>query len=193
MTRGQSLFSCNIIVYIYIINKNIMIHFIYSFIDIIGNNGPMFLFFITILVLQKQEIFLYAYLLFSFINIFLNRFLKVLIKQRRPYDHREHHELRGYEKYGMPSGHSQSGFFSLIFTWLATHSTKVFFIEFVICFIIIFQRLQSKYHTIEQLITGMVIGIFFAFFVYYLLDFLRYSQSFPDDSLQGYKVMERLT
>mgnify|MGYP001379923605 CR=1 FL=1 len=51
----------------------------------IGYNGPTLLFFINILMLKTQELFLFVYLFFFFINQLINKVLKMIIKQKRPY------------------------------------------------------------------------------------------------------------
>ena len=74
----------------------------------------------------------------------------------------------GVEKYGMPSGHAQSCFFSMTFLYLVKGSPAWLIFELFIGIISLYQRFKYKQHTIEQLLAGSILGIFFAYFSFTL-------------------------
>lgn len=150
--------------------------FLDSAVYAIGSKGHILSFCITILSIQNQPFFLYAYLLAFIANEVLNKILKYLIKQKRPYGHSIHLETSdmGIEQYGMPSGHAQSTFFSLVFAWLVTGSKKLFLTEFLVCCMSIFQRYMQKKHTLEQLAVGTLVGIGGAYGVYSITEYIQY-------------------
>jgi membrane-associated phospholipid phosphatase len=120
---------------------------------------------------QKKE--LITYFIFYVFNSMLNEFLKRIIREPRPKGFEKNIELTaipygGIHHYGMPSGHSQSCFFSLVFLWLVTRSYILFIIEFIICLLTVFQRWKNKKHTIEQLGLGAIVGSLFAYIAYYI-------------------------
>jgi len=144
-----------------------------QFFNTIIFQGPFIIFFINIISLWNEKIFLYFYLIFYTLNILLNEILKIIIKQPRPNGYNNNIEIKNINiyndeihKYGMPSLHSQSSFFSLIFLWLVTKSPILFLIEFIICILVVFQRWKNKKHTINQLLIGAIIGSLFAYFMY---------------------------
>jgi hypothetical protein len=138
-------------------------------IDIIGFNGPIILFLTSIIKLWKQK-YIYGYLLFYIINIFINNLLKNTIKQARPNNTMNTitEKYPGVHKYGMPSYHTQSVFFSLTFLFLVKKSVFLLLIECFIAFITIYQRWINHHHTIEQLVVGSIIGIINAYIGYIL-------------------------
>ena len=98
--------------------------------------------------------------------------LKLIIKQPRPKNYKNNLEIfsfdyKGIHEYGMPSGHSQGSFFSLIFSTLVLKSPILFLIELIICLLTVFQRWKNKKHTIEQLFVGAIFGSSMAYFAYY--------------------------
>jgi membrane-associated phospholipid phosphatase len=133
-------------------------------IDIIGFNGPIILFLTSIIKLWKQK-YIYGYLLFYIINIFINNLLKNTIKQARP-NNTITEKYPGVHKYGMPSYHVQSVFFSLTFLYLVKRSVFLLLIESFIAFITVYQRWINHHHTIEQLVVGSIIGIINAYIGY---------------------------
>jgi hypothetical protein len=137
-------------------------------IDIIGWNGPLIIFIISIMNFWKQK-YIYGYLVFYIINIFINNLLKITIKENRPNNNNIIKEKNtDIHRYGMPSYHAQTVFFSLIFLYLVNKSIFLFIIELFIAFITLYQRWYNKYHTKEQLIIGTLIGIVNAYIGYFI-------------------------
>ena len=139
--------------------------------DIIFYQGFFILFIINTILLWNQPVTLTIYYMFYIFNNILNEILKLLIKQPRPKNYQKNLETfsfdyKGIHEYGMPSGHSQSSFFSLVFLTLVLKSPFIFLIEFIICLLTIYQRWKNKKHTIQQLFIGSIIGSFIAYCAY---------------------------
>jgi membrane-associated phospholipid phosphatase len=64
----------------------------------------------------------------------------------------------GVQEYGMPSGHAQSVFFSLIFIHYALKNDWLTFFYFCIAIITAVQRIIYKNHSLEQVIAGGIVG-----------------------------------
>jgi len=124
-------------------------------------------------------------------NIFLNQLLKLCVKQPRPLINEKTFELAmkhmkranvwsliSYNTVlGMPSGHAQGVFFSTAFFFFVflykqpspsiQHQYRNLFIVYIaITLITIIQRVYYKFHTVNQIIAGGIIGTIFAFLVY---------------------------
>jgi len=147
--------------------------------DYIGYFGPQILLFLSIFLLRNKSTFLYIYLLGMFLNSIVNYVLKGLIKEPRPSEdiHIFNTELNsskingrrlGFDRFGMPSGHSQSVFFSLIFIHLALKNVRISAFYLFICLNTLYQRVSYKNHSIGQVIIGSLTGsmLAFAFFKY---------------------------
>ena len=98
----------------------------------VGNNGPFILTITSLLLLKNKQYYFDFYLIGSIVNLLLNQFLKLIIKQPRPsidqktFDLAMKHmksttnfaNLISYDKVlGMPSGHSQGVFYSTSFIY----------------------------------------------------------------------------
>ena len=107
-------------------------------------------------------------------NICLNYLLKIIIKHPRPDEnlsifnatqaHRK--EERLLHKYGMPSGHAQSVFFSTTFIFLSRENNYVKLLYLLIALNTCRQRVAYKNHTILQIIVGAIVGCIFSVIVY---------------------------
>lgn len=154
----------------------------------VGNNGPFILTISSLLLFKNKQYYFEFYLIGSIVNFFLNQFLKLLIKQPRPsvdqktFDLAMKHmksttnyaNLISYDKVlGMPSGHAQGVFFSTTFIYFVFYqlkpnntNTNILFFYLFISFITIVQRVYYKFHTINQIIVGGLLGIGFSYLVY---------------------------
>jgi membrane-associated phospholipid phosphatase len=72
------------------------------------------------------------------------------------------------QKYGMPSGHAQSSAFSTMFIYLSLHNIYLTSIFVIITLIASFQRINLYFHTVEQVIVGILVGSFVSYFFYKL-------------------------
>lgn len=103
------------------------------------------------------------------INVFLNFFLKRIIKQPRP---TKQIELKipffdgiKYKDYGMPSGHAQMAAFVTTFFLLYAKDYKYIIgtIFTAITFATLYQRYKYRAHSLFQIVVGALIGIFMGF------------------------------
>jgi membrane-associated phospholipid phosphatase len=154
----------------------------------VGNNGPFILTISSLLLLKNKQYYFEFYLIGSIVNFILNQFLKLLIKQPRPsvdqktFDLAMKHmksttnyaNLISYDKVlGMPSGHAQGVLFSTAFIYFVFYqlkpnntNTNILLFYLFISFITIIQRVYYKFHTINQIIVGGLLGIGFSYLVY---------------------------
>ena len=143
-------------------------------VDTVGQNGPILTLFITSVNLLSQKKYLISFLICILINNFLNGILKSTIREPRPgqpkpNDSEKMIDLVGNkDKYGMPSYHAQSVFFSTTFLYLVQKNPSMLFFEFMICIITLYQRFKYKLHDTRQLAVGSFIGIVFAFLCFTL-------------------------
>jgi membrane-associated phospholipid phosphatase len=139
--------------------------------DIIGTTAPYSLFIISIFLLRNLKYHLIFYILGFGLNNILNIILKLLIREPRPRDDTKFIELignrLGYDKYGMPSGHSQNCFFSLVYITLVLNQPMITLFYIGISFICVVQRYEYKNHTLIQLFVGSITGILFAYLIYF--------------------------
>ena len=106
-------------------------------------------------------------------NAIINDILNGFIAQPRPNDtkieiEKRYSKILNFERFGMPSGHVQIVFFTLIFTYLATQDIRILLGYFIISLVVIYQRVHYGYHFISQTIVGAFIGtaIAWLFFQY---------------------------
>lgn len=138
----------------------------------IGQFGPLILLIISILLLWKKSNLLFYYILFLFINFFLNLILKGILQYPRPsidsktFDLMLKNKTRfmykhgiPYDIYGMPSGHSQFVTLSTIFIYMALRDVKITFFYLIISLITISERVIDNHHTIMQVIVGSGLGL----------------------------------
>jgi membrane-associated phospholipid phosphatase len=144
-----------------------------SFIDYLGLYAPIILFIFTLLLLRNMYNYL-TYFLFGFIiNNALNIILKLLIKEPRPFKDNKAIEIGivngsriSFDKFGMPSGHSQNCAFFVIFITMVLNNPSITVIYSCITFISLFQRYLYNNHTLLQLFVGFIIGSFVGYMTY---------------------------
>jgi len=128
--------------------------------DGIGFFGPIILFISSLSKLMFLPAYLYVYLSLSVVNLLINRWLKITIQEQRPQGSRSFigEQYERTEEFGMPSHHSQSVFFSLVFNYLARPNMFEFVMELFVCILTVLQRYKYKNHNWKQLIAGSVLG-----------------------------------
>lgn len=139
--------------------------------DIIGLNGPFILFAVSIYYLYSVLPYLYAFLVCSVLNFFINNGLKEFIREPRPKSPISYYDdttIVGTQVFGMPSGHAQSVFFSTIFVYLTTKSVSILLFFGFISAVTIYQRFRYKRHTAKQLVVGSLIGGFVGYICFYI-------------------------
>ena len=146
-----------------------------------GKYGPLILFFPTVFLLWNKKNALMYYVLGFFLNSISNVFLKLLFRQPRPSDDKQKFDLaldKGrrflfdsgipYDVFGMPSGHSQSVAFTLVFVFISIPNNAYRMFCLLIALITLWQRVQYRHHTIMQVTVGSVVGGLFAYFMFYM-------------------------
>jgi membrane-associated phospholipid phosphatase len=141
--------------------------------------GYFLLFFLSLFILWKKQNLFFYYIIGSLFNKILNLILKNIIKQPRPSDDEETFRLalstdksflfkNGilYDIYGMPSDHAQSCFFSTIFIYLSTRQNNILFVYLLISILTLVQRVVFNFHTVLQVLVGVVVGSFVGYVMY---------------------------
>jgi membrane-associated phospholipid phosphatase len=115
---------------------------------------------VCILLYSNQFFWTYIYIFLFIINHFLIVLLQDFLKDPRPIHGKQfmEDEFHNSEAYGMPSGHTQTIFFSLVFFYRITRSIPWLIIMLFIAICTITQRWIYKKHTILQIIIGGIIG-----------------------------------
>ena len=119
------------------------------------------------------------FILFFLFSGFLNTIFKRIIREPRPNDaikflYSEHFS-RIHTIYGMPSGHSQNVFFSIVYLYLSTNESVHWLqIGLVMATLMAYERLSFHNHTVLQLMVGAIIGSLFGIIVAKLRDWIRY-------------------
>ena len=150
-----------------------MLSFI-TYLKTIGDYSPIILFFSSVFLLYGKNILLGYYIFGYFITIISNVFLKYIIKQPRPNEDPAAFNVLvnndkhiSFNKYGMPSGHSQAAMFSLFFIYFALKSHKylwqIMLFYIIITFNTILQRVKNNQHSIIQVSIGAIIGAFIGY------------------------------
>ena len=142
-------------------------------ISYLGVIAPIFLFFLSILLLLYKQKYLIFFIAGTIINNVLNILLKLLIQQPRPSQDIKAIEIGivnghriSFDKFGMPSGHAQNCGYMLSFMTMVYKSPTITGLYFIITMLTIFQRYLFKNHTILQLIIGLIIGCLFGYITY---------------------------
>jgi len=147
--------------------------FTISIIDYIGYLGPFLLLATTIILLKNKGTLLSVYVVGYVLNLIVNIILKSLIKQPRPSEDLSvfnasvaHGKRISFDRYGMPSGHATSVFYSTAFVFFALKDPVLSIIYLIISINTGYQRIKYKNHTLMQVICGAIIGTLAAFITY---------------------------
>jgi membrane-associated phospholipid phosphatase len=146
-----------------------------------GAYGPVILILLSWYLLWDNNNLFFYYTVGIFANSILNLILKGIIQEPRPmFDDKKVRLLKTHGKdyfyqngipfdiFGMPSGHSQTSFFSTIFIYLALKQIKLLYIYIPLTLLTCYQRVKFDYHSISQVIVGGIVGSAFGNFVYKL-------------------------
>jgi membrane-associated phospholipid phosphatase len=143
--------------------------------DYFGLLAPIFLFLISIFILQNKTKYLQIYIVGFILNNILNAILKYAIKEPRPSQDMRILEIAisnqkrfAHDVYGMPSGHAQNCGYSLAFITLVLNNPFITGLYLVTTFISLYQRYKYFNHTILQLIIGTIVGLIMGYLVYYV-------------------------
>jgi len=143
------------------------------FLDTVGYYGPVILFAVTFYYLLNRLPYLYLFTMGSIINTLLNSTLKSIFRELRPSHPLGNEHFHGSNFYGLPSGHAQSCFFSVAFLYCMRAPTTLLYLTTFISTLTIYQRWKYRYHSVKQLLYGILVGIFFAWFIIYMYQYIR--------------------
>jgi membrane-associated phospholipid phosphatase len=142
------------------------------------NYGNKLLFLLSIVFLYDKKTYLVFYVIGAVLNYILNSMLKLVFKHPRPDENmklfqlemnrRETIDWREYERFGMPSGHSQETAFSLIYIIMVLQNTKISMLFLIITLFTMFQRINTTRHFFIQVLVGGAIGLCTGYLSYYL-------------------------
>ena len=142
------------------------------------NYGNKILFLLSVVFLFDKKTYLTFYILGAVLNYVVNTILKLVFKQPRPTENmklfqlemnlRETIDWSEYQRFGMPSGHSQETAFSLIYIIMVLQNTKITILFLIITLFTMFQRIYTNKHTFLQVLAGTIIGFIMGYFSYYL-------------------------
>lgn len=148
--------------------------YINTTIDTVGYSGPVLLLLSSIYLLSEKTTYLPIYLVGFVFNIILNCFLKGLIQQPRPAEDKRlfnleviHGERISYDRYGMPSSHTQLVFYSTAFIHFVLRDNKTTAVYLLVSLITAYQRIKNKNHTFFQVLVGSITGLFMGYSLYY--------------------------
>lgn len=166
-----------------------------NIVDRIAYKGPLIITVITALQLMNQLPYMMSFIIFGFINIKLNEFLKICFREPRPekinlvmenqkysivtlfHDKSGSPQVSSAHIYGMPSGHAQTGVYALGFLWFVKRMNPVFILSCFLYVMTLLQRWTTKRHTIMQLFVGFFVGFGFSGLVYYGTKQFLYSKN----------------
>jgi membrane-associated phospholipid phosphatase len=158
-----------------------MLEYVKIGLGMVGLFGPVIQIAIALFILRNKNTMMFYYITGLITNSILNIILKGIIKQPRPIENnklfnlimtngKSHLFKNGvpYDRFGMPSGHTQMALFSTVFMYLfSKRNTDLLILFGVISLFTIIQRVIYKQHSIAQVIIGSVIGGIMGYIAYY--------------------------
>ena len=142
----------------------------------IGYFGEYIIFLITCALIFNQRLFFVFYLLFFTLNRIINQYLKKIFKGSRPFHPKKYLESDKFTKKasGMPSGHAQISFFSIVYGYLVNRQFIPWsLLSLLIGFILIYERYVFRNHTVKQLVYGLLIGSILGYISYYIVKLIE--------------------
>lgn len=147
----------------------------------LGKYGPMILSAITWYNLWNRNNLFFYFTIGLVINKLINIILKGIIQDPRPlFDSEKVNLVKTNAKqyfyqngipfniYGMPSGHAQTSFYTLAFTYLATKNNSLLFFYLIFAGFICYKRLELERHSLPQVVVGSAVGSFIGYIMYSL-------------------------
>jgi membrane-associated phospholipid phosphatase len=150
-----------------------------STIDLIGFYGPWIQGLLNITQLITQKYYLIGYIVFAYINIFINKWLKLHYKEARPAETEEHglpikirdpdiFGMPNADIYGFPSGHAQQLVYSVFYLYFVKRSTLLLIGGLFLTTLTVYQRWKFKRHSIKQLSVGSAVGLLLGYIGYFI-------------------------
>ena len=142
----------------------------------IGYFGEFTTLLITSALIFNQYVYYIFYIIMVLLSKLINQILKKILKDPRPKNPKKFLESEqfGHKNFGMPSGHSQFVFFTIVYNYLVINQFVPWnLLLLVIGFITIYQRYVYRNHTMKQLVVGAFIGGLLAYITYYLATYTK--------------------
>jgi len=143
----------------------------------VGFFSEIIMFALVIGLIYTNYLDTILFIVVFFLNILLNRFLKSTIKDPRPEDVKKflysEYISKKHVAYGMPSGHSQNVFYSIVYLYLSNPNYQWLYLTMTIGILTLYERWKFHNHTINQLIVGMILGSSIAYLVVHFREYLR--------------------
>ena len=146
-----------------------------------GSFGPVILIFLSMYLLWNKNNLFFYYTVGVFIDNILNIILKGLFLQPRPFIEKKDFDLAlkygkrfvfkdgmPYDILGMPSGHSQSSFFSTVFIYFSLRKNNIGYTYLAISLLTMIQRVVYNHHSVLQVCVGATIGCCTGYLFYYI-------------------------
>jgi membrane-associated phospholipid phosphatase len=124
----------------------------------------------------KPYFFIKNYAYFSILNMLVNILLKYIIRQHRPIlassaisstlntdDREKIMNIVSFDRFGMPSGHTQFMGFNTVYTYLVTKNKYILVAQSILTFLSFRQRIVDGFHTLTQTLIGLIVGILVAY------------------------------
>jgi hypothetical protein len=143
-------------------------------IELIGFLGPLLVACIAIYGLWGSNKYLLTYVCFFPVNMIVNKWIKLWVRQPRPTGGKSilgevYGEVYGgADEYGMPSAHAQSVLYSVVYLYLAKSDIAWLLTGLGIASLTVYQRWSYRRHTFAQLFIGAICGGIVA----YIADFV---------------------
>jgi membrane-associated phospholipid phosphatase len=142
-----------------------------TFLDGVGFYGPIIILFITLYALIGQQKYMWVYFLGVIVNVYFNRWLKLLFLEERPKNpipFSKYEKYKHADEFGMPSGHASSVGFSIIYLLLVKSSSVWLPLCIFIGLLTLYQRVKYRRHSVEQVAVGTITGGIYGWIVYSL-------------------------
>lgn len=143
-------------------------------IDYCGEYGPAILCIASIALLLQNKVLCITYLLGYIINQGCNKILKSIVQEPRPSTILHQFTIGGKERYvdltglqeerfGMPSGHAQTIWYSTVFIHLALHNVYITGLYTMTALLTMMERVKYSNHTVSQVFVGAFLGSLFGY------------------------------
>lgn len=150
-----------------------------DFVYALGYFSEYITFLITCLLIYNQYVYFFFYLIIFVFNRIINTFIKNIIKEERPNNPKKFLDSDKFniKKYGNPSGHTQLSVFSFIYAYLVLGKMpKLLIFSLIACIVTIYERYSFRNHTLNQLLSGVIVGFLVAYVSYSVVNYIHQKQ-----------------
>jgi len=142
-----------------------------TFLDGVGFYGPILILIIVMYALLQQTKYMWVYFIGGILNIYINRYLKLLFLEERPKNpilFSKYEKYKNADIFGMPSGHASYVGFSIVYLLLVKANSIWLPLCIFIGLLTLYQRVKYRRHTAEQVFMGIITGGVYGWIVYSL-------------------------